>query len=60
MVIETKQVCENCDDDESNIFELSGSKCCEDCWLEYFRDNELYMNQSFEEFKMGLKKAKQK
>ena len=48
--------CQNCEDDEAELYEFVGSVCCEDCWLEYFRDNELYFNQSFEDFKMGLKK----
>ena len=50
--------CMNCEDDECELFKLADSVNCEDCWKEYWNDNELGINQSFNDFIRGLKKVK--
>ena len=45
-----KQTCENCGNDKEELYELAESKCCEDCWLEYWKDNEIGLDTSFNDF----------
>jgi len=50
--------CEQCKDKEAEYI-LVGSKGCEDCWFEYWQDNEIGIHESFEDFKLfTLKKIK--
>ena len=48
---EEKKICENCGNEEE-LYELVEAKCCEDCWLEYWQDNEIGLHTSFEDFKL--------
>ena len=41
--------CDNCKQEEQ-LYELVGSKCCSNCWEEYWRDNDIGMDTSFEDF----------
>ena len=51
-----QKMCENCEEQPAE-YELAGSKCCEDCWFEYWQDNEIGIHTSFEDFKQfSLKK----
>ncbi len=49
--------CGNCDC-VAELYELLGSKNCEDCWKEYFLDNEIYIDTSWNDYlKYTLKKV---
>lgn len=41
--------CSNCGE-EKQLYGLAESKCCSDCWLEYWRDNDIGLDTSFEDF----------
>jgi len=57
-MVNKKKECQNCEDDTSELFELLGSVNCEGCWMEYWKDNEIGIDQSFNDFIGGLKKIK--
>jgi hypothetical protein len=43
--------CDNCGIEDELIYKFAGTEACEDCWREYFVDNELYEDQSWNDFK---------
>jgi len=50
--------CNNCGCKYDELFELVGSEFCENCWQEYWRDNDIGLRESFEDFKQfTLKKC---
>jgi hypothetical protein len=51
--------CPVCKEEES-MFELNGTKACEDCWHEWWEDEGIGENESWMEFKEQLNKVKEK
>ena len=41
--------CEQCGEG-GQLYELAESKCCSDCWEQYWRDNDLGYDTSFIDF----------
>ena len=51
------EICVECKQ-EKELFEFAGCKACEDCWHEYWKDNNIGYSESWEDFKLNLKKLK--
>ena len=44
------QECGNCEDDVAELYEGLDCVACYDCWMEYWRDNEIGIDTSFNDF----------
>lgn len=44
--------CQNCKEDfkKEDLYKFAGTKACLDCWKEYFMDNELFIDESWNDF----------
>lgn len=49
MKVKKELMCENCKEKKAT-HELAGCKSCEDCLMEYWRDNDIGLDTSFDDF----------
>ena len=43
--------CPECEEETKELYELVGSKACENCWREYWQENNIGEEESFTDFK---------
>jgi len=44
------KVCKECNNHVSNLYELVGTIACRNCWHEYWQENDIGEDTSFEDF----------
>jgi hypothetical protein len=55
-----KKKCMNCGTEDEDLYELAESINCIECWLDFWRDEDIGLEESFEDFKRyTLTKIKQ-
>jgi len=53
-----KNICGNCKEKKTKIYEMLGYKNCSKCWREYYKEEELYDDYSFDIFLNGMRLIK--